>query len=61
VGAGVGVGITWLTATPLLQYFFLPFFTHVNFSPLYVFVTPILEHGVPGFTEFADSGVRIEI
>ena len=49
-GSGVGVtaGASFLTATPLLQVNFFPFFTQVNFKPAEVLIWPFFLHLAPG-------------
>ena len=54
VGVGVGVGVTvgvgLIIATPLFHTNFLPLFTHVNFLPFAVAVTPTFLQLSPAFT-----------
>jgi hypothetical protein len=47
VGDGVGVGVGFFTATPLLQTNFLPDLTHVNVLPAVTKVIPALLHLSP--------------
>jgi|1048.fasta_scaffold177004_1 hypothetical protein len=47
-GVGVTAGAAFLTATPLLQVNFFPFFTQVNFKPAEVLTWPFFLHMAPG-------------
>jgi len=47
VDVGVAVGVAVITLTPLFQTNFFPLFTHVNFNPFAVAVTPALVHVAP--------------